>query len=835
MKEAPSLEEGGTERYDEMLDATGALRPHWTALVASLRAMPPNEYRRRVESATRMVRENGVTYNVYDDAAGLERPWQLDIAPFLISESDWKAIEAAVAQRARLADALLRDIYGEQQLIRRGVVPPHLVFGHPQYLRSLQNVVPLGGVHVHLYSADLTRANDGSWTVLASRADVPTGLGYALENRIVVSQTLPELFGELGVQRLAPFFRDFRAAVTGLVREAPGHAVLLTPGPYNEAYFEHAFLARYLGLELVEGDDLSVRDGAVYLRTLGGLARVSAIFRRLDSDFTAPLEFRADSALGVPGLGDVIRSGNVVIANALGGGVVESPALDAYLPNVSRALFGEELLVDGPPTVWCGTAWGREEGLARVRRCIVRDAFDARPLFSRGSSARLGHDLGDDDVAAFADHLERRGATTVVHEIVPSGGAPAFDGEAFVSRPMSLRVFAAWTPAGYVVMPGGLARVAADASVRALSMQSGAASKDVWALAAGAIDTFSLLPLPRSRVAVRRAGDEAPSRAMDNLFWLARYAERAENLIRVLRAVVLRLAGDTGLTATMSALELSLRLLMPLERVTEEALAEAAAGDEATFVAEIQDVIFGTEPTGLQRLLEHVARTAWSVRDRLSLDTWRAIHAFTKPDGRPIDERAASFDAFAARAYLDTLVRQAAAVSGLSAENMTRGSGWLFFDLGRRVERVFSACSLVRSTFVIAGGHESSAIQVALEIADSAMTYSSRYRNAFQAAPAADLLLLDPTNPRGVAFQVDAIAHHAAGLPTIADVRQRGVASGEAERLKTMIRSVEADGLTEAGDAGIRTRLIAFLDDVEEVTSGIADAIDLLHLPRFTA
>jgi uncharacterized circularly permuted ATP-grasp superfamily protein/uncharacterized alpha-E superfamily protein len=833
---SPPLDEAAFSRsdgYDEMFDRTGTIRAHWKALADALRAMPPDDYRRRVESATRMVRENGVTYNAYDEAAGLERPWQLDIAPFIVSAEDWALIEAAVAQRARLVDALLRDIYGEQHLLRRGTVPAHLVLGHPQYLRTLQNVRPQGGVHVHLYSADLTRANDGSWTVLASRADVPTGIGYALENRIVVSQALPELFGDLGVQRLATFFRDFRASVAGLAREAGDHAVLLTPGPYNEAYFEHAFLARYLGLELVEGDDLSVRDGAVYLRTLGGLSRVSTIFRRLDSDFADPLEFRADSALGVPGLGDVIRAGNVVVANALGGGVVESPALDAYLPNVSRALFGEELLVDGPPTVWCGTAWGRSEGLARLRRSIVRNAFDARPLFSRGSTARLGAEMSETDVAAFADHLERRGATMVVHEDVPSNGAPTFEAGAFAMRPMSLRVFAAWTPSGYRVMPGGLARIAQDASPRALSMQSGAASKDVWALSAGPIDTFSLLPLPRSRVAIRRAGVEAPSRAMDNLFWLARYAERAENLTRLLRAVVLRLAGDTGLSATMDAVDLSRRLLVPLEHVSEEAIEAADLGETATLRSEVRAVIFGKELSGLQRLLKHVARTAWSARDRLSLDTWRAIHALTSWDVE--DEPDAPFDGPAARAYLDMLVRQAAAVSGLSAENMTRGNDWLFFDLGRRVERVFSACFLVRSTFVIADEQESSAVQVALEIADSVMTYSYRYRNAFAAAPAADLLLLDPTNPRGVAFQVDAIVRHASDLPMIADRRQRGVATGEAERLQAMIRATEAYALTGADPVGIRTGLIAFLDEVEAVMSGIADAIDLLHLPRFRA
>ncbi|MFZ1125439.1 MAG: circularly permuted type 2 ATP-grasp protein [Candidatus Baltobacteraceae bacterium] len=833
---APLFGEEALGRYDEMFDGTGEVRPHWKTLVASFESMAPGEYPRRLDSAIRMVRENGVTYNVYDEASGLGRPWQLDVAPFVVSPGDWAAIEAAVAQRARLADALLRDVYGEQRLLRSGVVPPHLVLGHPQYLRALQHVRPPDGVHVHLYSVDLARARDGSWTVLASRADAPAGLGYALENRIVVSQTFPELFGELGVQRLASFFRHFRESVAGLTRGAKGHAVLLTPGPYNEAYFEHAYLARYLGLELVEGDDLSVRGETVYLRTLGGLARVSAIFRRLDSDFADPLEFRADSALGVPGLADVVRAKNVVVANALGGGVVESPALDAYLPNVSRALFGEELLVADVPTVWCGTAWGRAEGLARVGGGIVRDAFDARPLFSRGSSARLGSDLSDEDVAGFACHIERRGATVVVQDIVPLGVAPTFEGGAFASRPMSLRVFAAWTPNGYVVMPGGLARVVADDTVRALSMQSGAASKDVWVLAAGPVDTFSLLPPPRARVLIHRSGSEAPSRAMDNLFWLGRYAERTENLIRILRAVVLRLAGDPGLNAATNGVELARRLLLPLEHVSDEALEKAAAGDEVRLTDEVQAVIFGKEPKGLQRLLGRVARTAWSARDRLSLDTWRAIYALTAWD--PRNAPAGAFDGAGARAYLDMLVRRAAALSGLAAENMTRGNNWLFFDLGRRIERALSACWLVRHTLVAADERESAAIQVALEIADSAMTYSYRYRNAFQAAPAADLLVLDANNPRSVAFQVEAVARHASDLPTITEVQQLGRARALAEAVRATISPLDAYALTEAGAAGERTALSALLGDVESAMRQIADTIGdayLQHLPRFRA
>jgi uncharacterized circularly permuted ATP-grasp superfamily protein/uncharacterized alpha-E superfamily protein len=836
MANAALFGEEALGRYDELLDRSGAVRPHWERLATSFAAMAPDEYQHRIDSATRMVRENGVTYNVYDEASGLGRLWQLDIAPFIISADDWLAIEAAVTQRARLANAILHDIYGAQRLLSEGIVPAQLVVGHPQYLRALQGVTPPDGVHIHLYSIDLARATDGSWVVHASRADAPTGLGYALENRVVVSQTFPELFGELGVQRMATFFRHHRDSVVGLNRGHSGHAVLLTPGAYNEAYFEHAYLARYLGLELVEGDDLSVRDGIVYLRTLGGLERVSVIFRRLDSDFADPLELRADSALGVPGLVDVIRAGNVVMANALGGGVVESPALDAYLPNASRALFGEELLLSNIPTVWCGTSWGRAEGLARVRRGVVRNAFDAGPLFSRGSSARLGSDLTDQQVAVFADDIERRGANYVVQDLVPLGVAPTFDRGAFTSRPMSLRVFATWTPNGYAVMPGGLARIAADDTVRALSMQSGAASKDVWALALGPVDTFSLLRPPTARVEIRRSGNEAPSRAMDNLLWLARYAERSESLIRVLRAVVIRLAGDTGSTTTMSTTQLAQRLLVPSEHVTNDAIEKAASGDDALLRDEVEETIFGKELGGLQRLLLRVARTAWVARDRLSLDTWRAIYALTTAD--TLNEPGGKFDGTGALAYLDMLIRRTAALSGLADENMTRGNNWLFFDLGRRIERTVATCRLVRHTLSAASERESGAIQVALEIADSAMTYAYRYRNAFQAAPALDLLLLDASNPRAVAFQIEAIVHHALGLPMITEVQQRGRVRALAENVLARISAVDAYALAELNPSRERSALVALLHDVERAMRRIADAVGdayLQHQRRYRA
>ena len=783
-----------------------------------LTGLSAEDYARRRASAGAMVRDNGVTYNVYDESAGQSRPWQLDIVPFIVSASDWAAIEAAVVQRAHLADLILRDVYGEQRMIAQGHLPPHLVLGHPQFLRPLSGVKPAGGVHVHLYSADLARAPDGSWKVLASRTDAPGGLGYALENRLVVSQSFPDAFGEMQVARLASFFNAYRENILTLGGSRRDRAVLLTPGPYNESYFEHVYLAHYLGLTLVEGDDLVVRDGQLFLKTLTGLERVSAVFRRVDSDFCDPLEFRGDSALGVPGLVEAVRSGGVVMANALGGGVVESPAMDAYLPALAEALLGEELKIPDVATIWCGTEWGRKAALARLSSGMLRDAFDARPLFSRNSTARLGADMSAEERAKAATRIARRGETLVVQDLAPLGLAPTFEGGAFGERPVSLRVFAAWTPTGWIVMPGGLTRVAADESVRGLSMQSGASSKDSWVLSEAPVDSFSLLAGQGRNIEIKRHGESAPSRAMDNLFWLGRYAERTESLVRILRAV----AGRLG-EAPASALDLMQKLLVPFSQSTDTPALAAATMDETGVAAELQVLIYGRRQSrGLQRLLARVESTAWSVRDRLSLDTWRTVHALTTRDGLPGEDQ--PFDAAGARFYLDDLVRRGAALSGLSAENMTRGPNWLFMDLGRRTERASHLAWLVRQTLYEADAFETEHIRTVLEIADSAMTYRSRYLNLIQIVPFIDLLLLDEANPRSVAFQLAAIENHLRELPRITLAQRSDVPGRIAAEVRSLVAGTHPARVSVC-EHGVRPALGEFSDTVREDVAMLSDAI----------
>jgi uncharacterized circularly permuted ATP-grasp superfamily protein/uncharacterized alpha-E superfamily protein len=810
--------EKASARFDELRDEEGLVRPHWRAFARALDTLPRDEYERRQAAARATVRDNGVTYNVYDDSAGQARPWQLDIVPFILSANDWKGIEAAVIQRAELTELLLRDIYGEQQLVARNVLPPHLVTGHPQFLRPLAGVQPAGGVHVHLYSADLARGPDGSWKVMASRADAPGGLGYALENRLVVSQTFPDAFADMRVARLASFFNAYRETVLELGHSRRDRAVLLTPGPYNESYFEHVYLAHYLGLTLVQGEDLAVRDGHVFLKTLTGLERVSAVFRRVDSDFCDPLEFRGDSELGVPGLAEAVRGGGVVLANALGGGVVESPAMDAYLPNVCRALMGEDLKIPDIDTVWCGTDWGRKEALERLPNAILRGAFDARPLFSRRSTARLGDGMSLVEREIAAKEIARRGETMVVQEVSPLGLAPVFENGHFGAKPISLRVFAAWTPKGWMVMPGGLTRVAADESASALSMQSGASSKDAWVLTNAPVDSFSLLGNGGRTLEIKRQGEAAPSRAMDNLFWLGRYAERSESLVRILRAVAAR-ANDEPLTA----LDITAKLLLPFAQSAEVTPEKRVITEQEDLLTELQLLIYSRRHArGLQRILGRVESIAWSVRDRLSLDTWRTIHALADNEGLPDETRA--FDAPQTRFYLDALVRRQAALSGLAAENMTRGPNYLFFELGRRIERAAHLAWSVQQTVGEADARETEHIRILLEIADSAMTYRSRYLNQVQIVPFVDLLLLDETNPRSAAFQISAIERHLRELPRITLGQKSDVPGAIAYELRRVIAGAHPARLSFCLQ-GQRVGLVELADAIVTECGLLSDAL----------
>jgi len=736
---------------DEMLDADGTPRPHWVPFLSALAQLGPEELRRRFTSADRYLRDSGVFYRVYDDAGGNERPWSFSHLPLLIDKADWDVLAAGLIQRAELLERVLADLYGPGHLVADGDLPAAVVAGSPEFLRPLVGVRPEGGRFLRHYAADIGRGPDGRWWVISDRTQAPSGAGYALENRLALTRALPDVSRELHMERLAGYFQALRTALLKLDRSGEGRIGLLSPGPMNETYFEHALLARYLGFLLVEGEDLTVRGDTVHVRTVAGLKRIDVLLRRLDADFADPLELNARSRLGVPGLVNAVRQGGVALANALGSGLVEAPAMLAFLPRIATRMLGGPLALPHVATWWCGHEAERSQVMEDLDALAISSAFGTRlPELPRGPV--LGADLSRDERRRLAALLARRGTEVVGQDIARLSTTPVWTGEKLTPRPFMLRVFLTATDKGWVVMPGGFCRISSAPDARAVSMQRGDRSADVWVITEHEVPDSSLLPSP-DNVKVRRSSGTLPSRAADNLFWLGRYVERAEATLRIARVLVSRLAEDGDPLA--SPLLARLLGLLGAWGAMPRDLARATPARYALAVLTRRDV-----PGALPQLVQAARAAASVIRDRFSPDAWRALVDLEACVSAPISANPSEADA---HERADAALRIIAAFSGLASENMNRLTGWRFLELGRRTERAIGTLRFAR-VFGEEGAPQGS-LDALLQIADSLITYRSRYVMVEARGPVLDLVLLDPENPRSVAFQVERMAQHLRVLP----------------------------------------------------------------------
>lgn len=740
--------------YDEMVTAPDSPRPQFGPLVQSLESIGRHELTSRWENAKRALRDNGVTYNVYGDPQGTDRRWELDMMPLVISAAEWSRLEAGLVQRTRLLNLILGDVYGPQRLLREGLLPAEVVLGNPAFLRPCHGIAVPRQVHLHLHAVDLARSPDGQWWVLADRTQTPSGAGYALENRIVLSQSLPEAFRESRVHRLAAFFRRLRDALDALApspRSQP-NVVLLTPGPYNETYFEHAYLARYLGLTLVEGGDLTVRDCRVFVKTLDGLTPVDVIFRRLDDGFCDPLELKGDSSIGVAGLVEAARTGTVAIANALGTGVLETAAILPFLPGLCQQLLGEDLMLPSVATWWCGQPRELRYVLDHLDDVVAKRVFSSRdrePIFGRL--------LSEKEKGALAAEIRAKPEEFVGQEQIALSTAPVWQDHKLDPRPLVLRAYIAVAGDSIIVMPGGLTRVATARGVSVVSMQRGGGSKDTWVLSDGPVSHVTLLQTAASVVRHERRPADIPSRVADNLFWLGRQAERAEHILRLLRATVVRLphqdsADESSELAALVQLLISLDLLparmsppVPLRDLEQEMFSHLFKRNARS------------DP---RRTLGEMRRLASTVRDRLSVDTSRILNQLHQDF--PLRHGRIQF--VDVLVHLNRMIADFAAFSGMEMENMTRGHSWRFLDIGRRLERATNLARLLSKAVVI-GPSDDAILEPLLEIADSSMTYRRRYFARPSLPLVLDLLLADPTNARALAFQFDALSTHVQQLP----------------------------------------------------------------------
>jgi uncharacterized circularly permuted ATP-grasp superfamily protein/uncharacterized alpha-E superfamily protein len=784
---------------DEFIGVDGARDPRWTRLLTQMASAPAEVVAERFAAADRRVRTRGMSYRVQGETA--ERVWPLGRLPLLIPKSEWSQIEAGLTERAELIERVLADVYGEGRLISDGALPAAVLTGSPDYVAAMRGVTPPGGRWLRLYAADIGRGPDGDWWVLGDRTQAPSGAGYALENRLVVSQAFPELYREMNVERVAPFFRDLRAGLRASGDRSDPRICILTPGPYSATYSEHAYLARYLGFLLVEGSDLVVGEGRrTYVRTVAGLKRADVIWRQVDSEWLDPLELNSGSRLGVPGLVDTIRSGGVAVENMPGTGFIESRAMLAFLPSLAERLIGKRLRMPNIATWWGGQPRERSRVLQNFDNISIASAFGDRAAGLETRRVAVGAELPAGERERLRQNIATRGLDYVGQEMVRLSTTPHWEDGRLAPRPFVLRVYVAATAKGWKVMPGGFARISDKLDARAVSMGQGVESADVWVLADRPAPAISLLPNPEKTHISRLLGN-LPSRAADNLFWFGRYLERAEATLRLVRVLSARAVDpEAPMSGAREATAGLLKLLTEWGAIDEDVKPMRPA----------ETALRAKENSGSALALADAAGFSASViRERLTAQTWTLIgrlkSGLAELPARPLSD-AEVIDA------VDEQLTTIAALSGLFDENFNRGAGWRFYELGRRIERGIKTCRISRE-FADAHATEQH-LDVLLDLIDSQITYRSRTLVGAALAPVRDLALLDPYNPRSVAFQIERIVEHIGTLPAL---RLDGIPEEPmrlATKLGASLASEVADELTDETILAVENQLVRLAEAV---------------------
>jgi uncharacterized circularly permuted ATP-grasp superfamily protein/uncharacterized alpha-E superfamily protein len=719
---------------DEMVDPEGRPKAGWADLVRALDAMPYKERSERFARADQYLRDAGVYYRVYDNGGAREREWPLAHLPLIISDAEWSEISAGLTERADLLERVVADIYGANMLVARGLLPPALVAGNPEFLRPLSGVEPVGGHYLHFCAFELGRGPDGRWWVLGDRTQAPSGAGFALENRVATTRALADVFGDMNVHRLAGFFRQFRDALLALSDDPNGRVAILTPGPLNETYFEHAWIARYLGISLLEGVDLRVSAGRVMVRTVSGLKPVSVLWRRMDAAFMDPLELRGDSYIGTPGLSEALRNRAVAIVNALGSGIVETRAFLAFMPRIARALNGSDLRLPSVATWWCGQEREQRHVIDNLDSMVIGPALATRLPFEDPAATRLGSTLAGKERDEMIARLRSDGAGFAAQEAVTLSTTPVYSHGRIVPRPVSLRVFAARTKDGWTIMPGGFARVGRTNDPTAIAMQRGGQAADVWIVADRPVKHDTLLA-DGGGSAERYKTGSLPSRAAENMMWLGRYSERLEGTVRILRAYHVRLA---------EAADPALPLLKSVRDYLK------FLGVDATCAVS----------SGVLRTIDNATGSAGQIRDRFSPDGWLALNDLSKTLHRFADKVEPGDDA--ARA-MTVILRKLAGFSGLVHENMYRFTGWRFLEIGRRIERGIHMARVLGALAPEKG--PDGGLDMALEIGDSVLTHRRQFSVHASRHTVIEILGLDPLNPRSIAFQLERLKAEIGELP----------------------------------------------------------------------
>lgn len=806
--------------FNEVYDDDGAPRPHWQKFLQVFRNTSPQDFTRRHQQADRMLRENGVNYHSVNAAGEGARPWRLDLFPLLTSAAEWSVAEAALAQRARLLNLLIADIYGPRRLVDDGLLPAELLYANPEFQRSFCDLGRTNDRPMFLYAAELARAADGRFFVMADRSEAPAGPGFALENRIVSSRSIPSAFKQVPVERLASFFVRLQNALrkkAARPSDRPG-IVLLTSGPRHPYYFEDVYLARYLGYTLVEGGDLAVRSDVLYLKTLSGLVPVDIVLSRCAESGLDPLEMGGYSEHGVPGILNAMRCGNVTIVNTPGCGIVGAPVFMPFLPQICQRLLGEPLLWPSIPTWWCGDPNSFSEVRSRFADLVIKPAFQ-----KSGGEEIIISDLAAEQRGQWLARVQAEPWAWVAQEKISRSGIPIWTDSGLRCGHVAIRAFLVEEEERWHLMPGGLIRIAPDTGPMQLSVAAGDSSKDLWVLADRRVDPVSLLTPQDQPAELKRTSALFPSRVADNLFWLGRSLDRCDFLARLVRALAERLSGDGS--AELQDVRFLARLLSEQGQLEPGFVLEGMESQLPSLAEALPAAVFDPgEYGGLAPTVQDLTRLASLVRDWISPDTWHRINVTAETfRTAPSREWRDLADVVSATGIL---IGDIASVSGLIADGMNRGPSWRFLEIGRSIERAAATARLLITADLRKGNASPLLLKTLVEVLDVRMTYRFRYRENLQRNAVLDLAITDETNPRSLAFQLERLIQHTDRLPGYTTQPLRSPEMRLVMEAAHAVRMLTAEDLAQTG---LKT-VMAALRTTEEAMLKLSDALTHKYL-----
>lgn len=815
-------------QFDEFRCADGSVRDGWQTISEHFESIGEAGIQRAATESDRLVRESSANFHMYGDLPAASRPWQLAITPMLIDSQTWQSIESGLRQRVRVLEAVLSDFLGPQKLMRDRVVPASLLSANPAYSRVYREL-PANGIRLNLCATDLARNDDGKWWVTGDRTRAPSGLGYALENRVITSRVFPTLIRKSNVIRVANFFKMMMSEMNGLSREpreSPRIAIL-TPGPHSYRYVEDVYLARYLGYTLVQGRDLAVRENRLHLKTLGGLLPIDVLCRHVSDRKCDPLELSPTSQSGVSALLQSIRTNNVAVANSIGSAIAQMPALMQFLPAAARALFGEELELPTIPTYWCGDASSRSYVLEHLDELMIRPAFAIT-----SQPPRIPAEMSAESRSRLIDEIKAKPHQYVAQSPPNRSTTPVWSNGTMHSWHVALRTFQLQRAESTEVLPGGLVRVSPNARTLDQSPVSGRLGLDCWIVGEGSVDQdTTLLDASDSKIVLTRGSAEMPSRVAENMFWLGRNAERVEATARILRSTLVLISGETEASDMPEVPRLAAALASLGQIEPDHAIAELVQKLPPLETVLPQSLFDADRPRGLRAGVMSMTEKAAAVHDRISLDAYRILMNVSEHiEYQTVEGQSKPVDAGLCINRLDAILTDLQAFAGLANESMTRTHGWRFLQIGRRLERAYQTAELLMATLVNRIDDERALLESVMQVTDSLMTYRSRYLLQLRPKAAIDLLINDQSNPRSIGFQLRVIAELLDELPTEHSEVGLGPDQKLASHLFHAVRMSDPEDLSRSNERGVRTALNDLLQQAIDGLPQISDEITARYL-----